>query len=122
MTNQDVIFLGISLKDYVQYIFMCLVGFCVGALFVMRTISNEDFKNRLDKIRYILWGIGSSMLTTWIAFEALQFYTSLPTGLITAISGGIGYIGAEVMGDYALKLLSKKLDLPPPDKKDEAKK
>ncbi|WP_163499832.1 holin [Helicobacter suis] len=120
MNNQDLIILGISIKDYIQYIFMVLVGFCVGALFVMRTISNEDFKNRLDKIRYILWGIGSSMLTTWIAFEALQFYTSLPTGLITAISGGIGYIGAEVMGDYLLKVLSKKLDVPF-DKKEDKK-
>lgn len=97
------------LKEYLPYFFMLLVGFCVGFLYVLRTIKNEDFKNGWDKVRYVIWGVGSSMLTTWISFEVINYYFHLPIGLSTAISGGIGYIGAEVVSDWALKLLERKL-------------
>ncbi|CCB80746.1 hypothetical protein HBZC1_17600 [Helicobacter bizzozeronii CIII-1] len=107
--QQDIVILGLALKEYMPYFFMLLVGFCVGGLFVLRTIKNEVFSGKWDKIRYIFWGIGSSMLTTWISFEAIIYFFHLPIGLSTAIAGGIGYIGAEVVSDYALKILEKKI-------------
>lgn len=103
------IVLGMELSKVYSYCVMLAVGFCVGCLFVMRTIKNEVFTNRLDKARYILWGIGSSMLTTWVSFECILYFFHLPIGLSTAISGGIGYIGAEVVSDFVLRILEKKL-------------
>ncbi|BCZ18066.1 holin [Helicobacter sp. NHP19-003] len=107
--KQDLVILGLSVKEYLPYFFMLVVGFCVGWLFVLRTIKNENFNGALDKARYIFWGVGSSMLTTWISFEIINYYFHLPTSLVISISGGIGYIGAEVVSDYALRLLERKL-------------
>ncbi|CCB80497.1 hypothetical protein HBZC1_15110 [Helicobacter bizzozeronii CIII-1] len=39
----DFALLGLALKEYMPYFFMLLMGFCVGGLFVLRTIKNEIF-------------------------------------------------------------------------------
>ncbi len=99
------------------YFVVLAVGFCVGGLFVLRTIKNEELKGWGDRVRYIVWGVGSSMLATWVSFEVINYYFKLPLGLATAISGGIGYMGAEVVGELGLKAIAKKLGVDK-DKKD----
>ncbi|WP_324726261.1 holin [Helicobacter heilmannii] len=71
--KNDFLILGLSIKDYLPYLFMLAVGFLVSWLFVLRTIKNENFSGVLDKVRYISWGVGSSMLTTWISFELINY-------------------------------------------------
>ncbi|CRF46497.1 holin [Helicobacter heilmannii] len=107
--KNDFLILGLSIKDYLPYLFMLVVGFLVGWLFVLRTIKNENFSGVLDKVRYISWGVGSSMLTTWISFELINYYFHFPSGLSISISGGVGYIGAEVVSEIVLKLFANKI-------------
>ncbi|MFC3847846.1 holin [Helicobacter baculiformis] len=111
MNHQDSLILGMELSKLLPYLLVLVVGFCVGGLFVLRTIKNETLSGWGDRVRYIIWGVGSSMLTTWVSFEIIGYYFQLPLGLATAISGGIGYMGAEVVGELGLKAISKKLGL-----------
>ncbi len=81
----------------------------VGFLYILRSIRNEDFKNKTEKLFYIIQGIGSSMLITWISYEITDYFFNLPTSLCVAISGGVGYLGAESVSTLALDSLKKRL-------------
>ncbi|WP_104696350.1 phage holin family protein [Helicobacter salomonis] len=116
MHAQDLVVLGVELRVLMPYLIVLVVGFCVGGLFVLRTIKSEELKGWGDRLRYIVWGVGSSMLTTWLSFEIIGYYFKLPLGLATAISGGIGYMGAEVIGELGLKAIAKKLGVDREDK------
>ncbi|GAA7603409.1 hypothetical protein HpMMM19_14970 [Helicobacter pylori] len=69
----------------------------------------EEFKNKTEKLFYIIQGVGSSMLITWISYEITTYFFNLPTSLCVAISGGVGYLGAESVSALALDSLRKRL-------------
>ncbi|MGN8392219.1 holin [Helicobacter pylori] len=91
------------------YFFVGTIGLFVGLLYVLRSIRNEDFKNKTEKVIYIFQGVGSSMLITWISYEITDYFFNLPTSLCVAISGGVGYLGAESVSALALDSLKKRL-------------
>ncbi|GAA8754314.1 hypothetical protein HpDU31_15170 [Helicobacter pylori] len=106
---QHLIILGFEVSKLIPYLLLLIVGLFVGFLYVLRSIRNEDFKNKTEKVFYIIQGVGSSMLTTWITYESMGYFFNLPTSLCVAISGGVGYLGAESVSVLALDSLKKRL-------------
>ncbi|WP_220955477.1 holin [Helicobacter pylori] len=107
--QQQAVVLGFEISKFIPYLLVATIGVFVGFLYVLRSIKNEIFKNKTEKIFYIIQGVGSSMLTTWISYEIMDYFFNLPTSLCVAISGGVGYLGAESVSALALDSLKKRL-------------
>ncbi len=110
--QQHLIVLGFEVSKFIPYFLVILIGLFVGFLYVFRSIRNEDFKtikNKSEKVIYIVQGVRSSMLTTWISYEITDYFFTLPTSLCVAISGGVGYLGAESVSALALDSIKKRL-------------
>ncbi|GAA8612316.1 hypothetical protein HpDR69_03480 [Helicobacter pylori] len=107
--NGDLIVLGFEVSKFIPYFLVSLIGLFVGFLYILRSIRNESFKNKTEKVFYIIQGVGSSMLTTWISYEIMDYFFNLPTSLCVAISGGVGYLGAESVSALVLDSLKKRL-------------
>ncbi len=107
--QQHLIVLGFEVSKFIPYFLVVMIGLFVGALYVLRSIKNEDFKSKTEKVFYIIQGVGSSMLITWISYEITDYFFKLPTSLCVAIGGGIGYLGAESVSALALDSLKKRL-------------
>ncbi|GAA8599660.1 hypothetical protein HpDR66_13360 [Helicobacter pylori] len=106
---QHVLILGFELSKFIPYLLVGLIGFFVGFLYVIRSIRREHFESKAEKFTYIIQGIGSSMLITWISYEITDYFFTLPMSLCIAISGGIGYLGAESVSILVLDSLKKRL-------------
>ncbi|WP_187834663.1 phage holin family protein [Helicobacter pylori] len=107
--QQHVIVLGFEFSKFIPYFLVGLIGFFVGFLYVLRSIRKEEIKTKTEKLFYFVQGVGSSMLITWISYEITEYFFSLPTSLCIAISGGVGYLGAESVSALALDSLKKRL-------------
>ncbi|UOR68633.1 holin [Helicobacter pylori] len=107
--QQHLIILGYEISKTVPYLLVMIIGVFVGVLYVLRSIRNEDFKNKAERVFYIIQGIGSSMLITWISYEISDYFFNLPTSLCVAISGGVGYLGSESVSALVLDGLKKRL-------------
>ncbi len=107
--QHHLIVLGFEVSKFIPYLLVLIVGLFVGILYVFRSIKNEDFKNKTEKVFYIIQGVGSSMLITWISYEITDYFFNLPTSLCVAISGGVGYLGSESVSTLALDSLKKRL-------------
>ncbi|WP_237015624.1 phage holin family protein [Helicobacter pylori] len=107
--TQHFIILDYEISKFTPYILMIMVGLFVGFLYVFRSIRSEVFKNKTEKVIYIIQGLGSSMLITWISYEVTDYFFNLPNSLSIAISGGVGYLGAESVSALALDSLKKRL-------------
>ncbi len=107
--QQHLIVLGFEVSKFIPYFLVLIIGLFVGFLYVFRSVRNEDFKNKAEKVIYIIQGVGSSMLVTWISYEITDYFFNLPTSLCVAISGGVGYLGAESVSALALDNLKKRL-------------
>lgn len=106
---QHSLILGFEISKLMPYFLVGAIGLFVGVLYVFRSIRNEDFKNKSEKVIYFIQGVGSSMLVTWISYEITDYFFQLPQSLCVAISGGIGYLGAESVSALALDSLKKRL-------------
>ncbi len=107
--QQHLIVLGFEVSKLAPYLLVVIVGVFVGVLYVLRSLKDEDFKNKTEKLFYTIQGIGSSMLITWISYEITDYFFNLPMSLCVAISGGVGYLGAESVSALALDSLKKRL-------------
>ncbi len=107
--QQHLIVLGVEFSKFIPYLLVLMIGLFVGFLYVLRSIRGEDFKNKTEKVIYIIQGVGSSMLTTWISYEITDYFFNLPSSLCVAISGGVGYLGAESVSALVLDSLKKKI-------------
>ncbi|MGL2659925.1 holin [Helicobacter pylori] len=107
--QQHLIVLGFEVSKFIPYFLVATIGIFVGFLYVFKSIRNEDFKNKGEKVIYIIQGVGSSMLVTWISYEITDYFFNLPTSLCVAISGGMGYLGAESVSILVLDSLKKRL-------------
>ncbi|WP_231254603.1 holin [Helicobacter pylori] len=107
--QQHSIVLGFEVSKFIPYFLVLMLGLFVGFLYVLRSIRSEDFKNRAEKVFYIIQGVGSSMLITWISYEITDYFFNLPTSLCVAISGGVGYLGSESVSSLVLDSLKKRL-------------
>ncbi|GAA7364704.1 holin [Helicobacter pylori] len=107
--QQHLIVLGFEISKIIPYFLVAVIGLFVGLLYVLRSIRDEEFKNKTEKLLYIIQGVGSSMLTTWISYEIIDYFFTLPTSLCVAISGGMGYLGAESVSALVLDSLKKRL-------------
>ncbi|MFP6297855.1 holin [Helicobacter pylori] len=107
--QQHLIILGFEISKFIPYFLVLTIGLFVGLLYVLRSIRNEDFKNKSEKVVFIIQGVGSSMLITWISYEIMDYFFNLPTSLCVAISGGVGYLGAESVSALVLDSLKKRL-------------
>ncbi len=106
--QQHLIVLGFEISKFIPYFLVLMIGLFVGGLYVLRSIRNEDFKNKTEKVLYIIQGVGSSMLVTWISYEIADYFLNLPISLCVAISGGVGYLGAESVSALVLDSLKKR--------------
>ncbi len=109
MNSNDAIILGFEASKIIPYLFVGLVGVFVGVLYVLKSLRERELRTISEKIAYIFQGIGSSMLITWISYEITKYFFNLPDSLSVAISGGIGYLGAESVSVLALKIIEKRL-------------
>ncbi|EJB97084.1 phage holin family protein [Helicobacter pylori] len=107
--QQHLLVLGFEVSKLIPYFLLGIIGLFVGTLYVLRSIRHEEFKNKTEKVFYIIQGVGSSMLITWISYEITDYFFQLPQSLCVAISGGIGYLGAESVSALALDSLKKRL-------------
>ncbi|GHR59304.1 hypothetical protein VN0511_15030 [Helicobacter pylori] len=107
--QQHLIILGFEASKFIPYFLVLMIGLFVGLLYVLRSAKSQEFKNKTEKVIYIIQGVGSSMLVTWISYEITDYFFNLPTSLCVAISGGIGYLGAESVSALALDSLKKRL-------------
>ncbi len=107
--QQHLIVLGFEVSKFIPYFLAGSIGLFVGCLYVFRSIRNEDFKNKSEKVIYVIQGVGSSMLVTWISYEIMDYFFNFPTSLCVAISGGIGYLGSESVSTLVLDSLKKRL-------------
>ncbi|WP_187878270.1 phage holin family protein [Helicobacter pylori] len=105
---QHSLILGFEISKFIPYILVGLIGLFAGILYVFRSIRGEYFKNRTEKMIYCIQGVGSSMLITWISYEITNYFFQLPQSLCVAISGGVGYLGAESVSALALDSLKKR--------------
>lgn len=103
--------LNLFLKNsyWATYIFILFIGAFSGSMYVMRTIGKEQLDTKKKKIKYVVYGMGSSMLFTWITYE-IGVYFGLPYSLSVAVGGGVGFLGAEVVTNLILNFVKKKLD------------
>ncbi|GAA7288629.1 hypothetical protein ID0561_06880 [Helicobacter pylori] len=106
---QDILILWFEISKNIPYFLLMLIGLFVGFLYVLRSIRSEDFKNKTEKLFYIIQGVGSSMLITWVSYEIIDYFFKFPISLNIAISGGIGYLGAESVSALVLDGLKKRL-------------
>ncbi|GAA9123592.1 hypothetical protein Taitung52_11320 [Helicobacter pylori] len=107
--QQHLIVLGFEVSKFIPYFLVLMIGLFVGSLYVLRSIKNEDFRNKTERLFYIIQGVGSSTLVTWISYEIADYFFNLPTSLCVAISGGVGYLGAETVSSLALDSLKKRV-------------
>lgn len=105
----DLTVLGLEVSKFIPYFLVLMIGLFVGFLYVLRSIKTENFKNKTEKMIYIIQGVGSSMLVTWISYEIMDYFLNLPISLCVAISGGVGYLGAESVSILVLDSLKKRL-------------
>ncbi|WRC88064.1 phage holin family protein [Helicobacter pylori] len=105
---QHALILGFEVSKLIPYFLVVSIGLFVGGLYVLRSMRNEKFQKKSEKLFYIIQGIGSSMLITWISYEVADYFFNLPTSLCVAISGGVGYLGAESVSSLALDSLKKR--------------
>ncbi|GAA7447533.1 hypothetical protein MM0357_14660 [Helicobacter pylori] len=106
---QHVLILGYEISRFIPYLLITMIGLFVGFLYVLRSIRSEEFKSKTEKAFYIIQGVGSSMLATWISYEIMSYFFDLPMSLCIAISGGVGYLGAESVSSLVLDNLKKRL-------------
>ncbi|MCQ2831474.1 phage holin family protein [Helicobacter pylori] len=106
---QHSLVLGFEASKLLPYFLIGVIGLFVGILYALRSIRNEDFRNKTEKVIYFIQGVGSSMLITWISYEITDYFFQLPQSLCISISGGIGYLGAESVSYLALDILKKRL-------------
>ncbi|QQW68344.1 holin [Helicobacter pylori] len=106
---QHIIILGYEISKFTPYFLLFIIGLFVGALYVLRSLRSENFKNTTEKVLYIIQGVGSSMLITWISYEITDYFFNLPISLRVAVSGGVGYLGAESVSALVLDSLKKRL-------------
>ncbi|WRF76136.1 holin [Helicobacter pylori] len=107
--QQHLIVLGFEVSKLIPYFLVLIIGLFVGLLYVLRSVRSEDFKNKTERLFYIIQGVGSSMLITWISYEITDYFFNFPTSLCVAVSGGVGYLGAESVSALALDSLKKRL-------------
>ncbi|GAA7956266.1 hypothetical protein COL5_14600 [Helicobacter pylori] len=106
---QHSLVLGFEISKFMPYLLVLTIGLLVGVLYALRGFKNEVFKNRNERVIYFIQGVGSSMLITWISYEITDYFFQLPQSLCVAISGGVGYLGAESVSALALESLKKRL-------------
>ncbi|EJB60511.1 hypothetical protein [Helicobacter pylori] len=106
---QHFLVLGFEISKFMPHLLVLMIGLFVGILYVLRSMKNEHFKSRSEVIIYIVQGMGSSALTTWISFEITDYFFTFPLSLCVAISGGVGYLGAESLSVLVLDSLKKRL-------------
>ncbi|MGL2699906.1 holin [Helicobacter pylori] len=106
---QHYLILGYEISKIIPYLLLVMIGLFVGLLYVLRSIRHEDFNNKTERLFYIIQGVGSSMLITWISYEITNYFFNFPTSLCVAVGGGIGYLGAESVSILVLDSLKKRL-------------
>ncbi|GAA6901416.1 hypothetical protein HpHNI81_06970 [Helicobacter pylori] len=106
---QHALILGFEVSKFIPYLLVALIGLFVGFLYILKSIRREEFKNKTEKLLYIIQGMGSSMLATWISYEIMDYFFNFPNSLCIAISGGIGYLGAESVSALALESIKKRI-------------
>ncbi|GHP56241.1 hypothetical protein VN1192_12320 [Helicobacter pylori] len=107
--HNDLIVLGLEVSKFIPYFLVLIIGLFVGSLYVLRVMRTENFKNRGERLAYVIQGVGSSMLVTWISYEIMDYFFNLPSSLCIAISGGVGYLGAESVSILVLDSLKKRI-------------
>lgn len=96
------------LETLKEHIFILIVGFVIGILFLIKGYEKEEIKTRRQFIRYVIHGILISMFITWAGFEVF-IYFGLPYKLSVAMGGGMAYLGTDRLTMMLEKVIQSKL-------------
>lgn len=91
-----------------EYLFILIVGFVIGILFLIKGYEKEEIKTRKQFVRYVIHGILISMFITWAGFE-IFIYLGLPYKLSVAMGGGMAYLGTDRLTMMLEKVIQSKL-------------
>ena len=91
-----------------EHIFILIVGFVIGILFLIKGYEKEEIKTRHQFFRYVIHGILISMFITWAGFEVF-IYLGLPYKLSVAMGGGMAYLGTDRLTMMLEKIIQNKL-------------
>ena len=108
MNKNDIIAIMLSNNEFWTYVVLLFTAIFVGLLNVLRSVDRREFKTRGERVNYIIYGTGSSMLVTWICYESLSYFTHTPSAFDIAVSGGAGFLGAETFTALFLRYVSKR--------------
>ncbi|PAF41203.1 holin [Helicobacter sp. 11S02596-1] len=99
-----------SLETIKFYGWIIVLGLSVGFLFVLRSIEEKPITTTWQAVRFVIYGVGSSMFITWLGFE-LFLYLGLPTPLAAALGGGFGFIGANTIAGLVIRVFKHRAGL-----------
>ena len=77
-----------------EYLFILVVGFIMGILFLLKGYENQSIKTKPQLFRYIIHGVLVSMFITWFGFEVCVYF-GLPYQLSVALGGAMAYLGTD---------------------------
>lgn len=94
-----------SLKEY---LFVLVIGFLIGVLFLIKGYEKEEVKTKWQLFRYVFHGVLISMFITWLGYEVFV-YVGLPYQLSVALGGGLAYLGTDRLVMIVERFIQKKL-------------
>jgi len=96
----------VSMKDY------ALLGtlLAIGIISAFKSFDDHKELPLGQRIRKTIYGIGGSMITTWVVFEGLMYYGDFPLRMNLAIAAAFGYIGAEAAIKFFTNMVERKFD------------
>lgn len=96
------------LETIKEYLFILIIGFIIGVLFLIKGYDKEEITSRTQLIRYVFHGIVVSMFITWAGFE-IFIYFGLPYQLSVALGGAVAYLGTDRLVMIVERIIQKKL-------------
>lgn len=98
------------MKNYIILFFIALAS---AAIYVLSILDKDEVINHNRRKGYIIRrsiiGAFGSAIAVWLSFEIAIFY-GLPESFSLAISGFIGFLGADILSRFAERALNKLLD------------
>lgn len=106
------------MKQYSNYFILALISIVSMCVYILSILDQEEVQKHNRRKGYVLRrsivGAIGSAICVWLAYET-AIYVGLPNSFSLAISGFVGFLGADVLSRMFEKVFNRFLDhkLPP---------
>ena len=106
------------MKDHINYFVLGIIALISMFLYVLSILDKEEVQKHNRRKGYVLrratTGAIGSAICVWLAYET-AIYFGLPNSFSLAISGFVGFLGADVLSRMFEKVFNRFIDnkLPP---------